>query len=98
MDNNEAYSILRFPEEGNAVIVYNRISGIKVRVIEISKVAPEFKDTEMHFFGECKGSPLAFETIDYNDQGIDLITDAIRWYAEYCGEADMKIRNVEFDL
>lgn len=98
MDNNEAYSVLRSPESNDALIIFNRVSGIKVRVVRTDQHNPEFKDTEVHFFGDMDGSPLAFETIGYNDQGIDLVKDAIRWYSEYCGFPGMEIKNIEFNL
>lgn len=98
MDNNEAYSVLRFPEENNSVKIFNRISDITVRVVEQEATVPEFMDGEIHFFGECKGRFWVFETVNYDGQGLDLVKDAIRWYAEYIGMPEMQIRNVEFDL
>ena len=98
MDNNEAYSILKNPDDPREEFIFNRISGIKVKVIKLSEEEPQFSDTEVHFFGDNRGVPLAFETVEYNDQGIDLVKDAVRWYAEYCNYPEMEIKNIEFDL
>lgn len=98
MDNDEAYSILKGPEQGQDEIIFNRVSGIQVRVISLKSREPNFNDTEVHFFGDYRGTPLAFETEGYKDQGIDLVKDAIRWYAEYREYPEMEIKNIEFNL
>ncbi|KAA8484111.1 hypothetical protein BDE36_3644 [Arcticibacter tournemirensis] len=98
MDNNEAYSILKNAGEERCEIIFNRISGIQVRVIPLKTMEPNFSDTEVHFFGDYRGTPLAFETVDYNEQGIDMVRDAIRWYAEYREYPEMEIKNIEFNL
>lgn len=98
MDNNEAYSILTYPEANKAIEIFNRISGIKVKVIEGSDDNPEFDDSEVHFFGKFQERTLIFETIGYQEQGLDLVQDAIRWYAEYAEMPDLQMKNIEFDL
>ena len=98
MDNNEAYSIIIDPNGTQKETIFNRISGIQVRVIRLEEMEPNFIDSEIHFFGDLRGVPLAFETIDYNAQGIDMVKDAIRWYAEYRQHPQMEIKNIEFDL
>jgi len=45
----------------------------------------------LHIFGEAHGEWLAFETQGWRLEHIDIITDAVVWYARYLDYPEMQI-------
>jgi hypothetical protein len=64
-------------------------SELRIRVTSLTG-SPLFLDPkELVFYGDDNGTPLVFQTIDYQGQDTEIILDAIKWYAEYLEYPDM---------
>lgn len=70
---------------------------IRIRVVRLTRNMFSPLPNEVQFYGDDHGVPLAFETIDYDNEDEALILDAIRWYADFLNYPQMKItRNNRF--
>lgn len=67
-------------------------SGLRVNVfgLEVDDYHPAAG--ELHIFGDDHGEWLAFETEGWNGDNLDLITQAVVWYARYLDYPQMEIR------
>jgi hypothetical protein len=82
------YSLLENQERD--VIVHNK-SGLRVNVfgLEVDDYHPAAG--EIHIFGDDHGEWLAFETEGWNGENLNLITQAVVWYARYLDYPQMNI-------
>jgi hypothetical protein len=73
------------------VIVHGE-TGIKVQVygLEVDDYRPV--SGELHIFGDDHGEWLAFETVGWNGGNLDIITQAVIWYARYLDYPQMNIQ------
>lgn len=82
------YSLLA--DEEHDVIVHHA-TGIRVNVfgLEVDNYNPT--TGEVHIFGDDHGEWLAFETEGWNGENLDIITQAVVWYARYLDYPEMQI-------
>lgn len=78
------------PDQERDVIVHEA-TGIQLNVfgLEVDHFTPT--NGEIHIFGEDHGEWLAFETVNYNYEDLDIIKAAVVWYARYLDYSEMEI-------
>jgi hypothetical protein len=77
--------------ESERDIIVHVASGIRVKVfgLEVDEYVPD--QNEIHVFGDDHGEWLAFETEGWNGEGLDIISQAVVWYARYLDYPQMQI-------
>jgi len=82
------YSLLENEEH---YVIIHHATGIRVHVfgLEIDNYIPT--KGELHIFGDDHGEWLAFETEGWNGESLDIITQAVVWYARYLDYPQMQI-------
>jgi hypothetical protein len=64
---------------------------IRIRVASLTG-SPLYEDPdELLYYGDDFGTPIAFQTIDYQGEDVEFILKAIKWYAEYLDYPQMVI-------
>jgi hypothetical protein len=73
------------------VIVHGE-TGLRVHVfgLEVDDYHPA--PGELHLFGDDHGEWLAFETEGWSMESMDIITEAVVWYARYLDYPEMNIQ------
>jgi hypothetical protein len=88
MRNDTNYFLLE--NEDRDIIVHGE-TGFRVNVFAIENHGFTPTKGELHIFGCAKGKWFAFETTAWSCEAIDLVTDAVVWYARYHNNANMHI-------
>lgn len=66
-------------------------SELRIRVAPLTD-SPLFDDPkEVLYYGDHSGIPIAFQTIDYHGEDLEVILKAINWYAEYLDYPQMVV-------
>jgi hypothetical protein len=78
------------PDQERDIIVHEE-SGVQINVfgLEVDQFVPT--KGEIHIFGEDHGEWLAFETINYDYNDLDIVKAAVTWYARYLDYPEMQI-------
>jgi len=79
-------------EDQKRDIIIRGATGLCVNVfgLEVDDYQPT--KGEIHIFGDDHGEWLAFETEGWNGENLDLITQAVVWYARYLEYLEMNIQ------
>jgi hypothetical protein len=79
-------------EDQERDIIIHGATGLCVNVfgLEVDDYQPT--KGEIHIFGNDHGEWLAFETEGWNGGNLDLITQAVVWYARYLDYPEMNIQ------
>jgi hypothetical protein len=79
-------------EDQERDIIIHGATGLCVNVfgLEVDDYQPT--KGEIHIFGDDHGEWLAFETEGWNGENLDLITQAVIWYARYLDYPEMNIQ------
>lgn len=82
------FSLLEYQERD--VIVHDE-TGLRINVfgLEVDDYHPT--TGELHIFGDDYGEWLAFETENWNGEHLDIISQAVVWYARYLDYPEMTI-------
>jgi hypothetical protein len=85
---SNTYSLL---EDQERDIIIHRISGLRVNVfgLEVDNYRPT--KGELRIYGDDHGEWLAFETEGWNGEDLDIISQAVVWYARYLDYPEMTI-------
>ena len=83
------YALLE--NEDHDVIIHDA-TGIRVHVfnLEVDTYIPT--QGELRIFGDDHGEWLVFETEGWNGEDLDIITQAVVWYARYLDNPHMQIQ------
>lgn len=73
-------------------VIIHEATQIKINVfgLEVDDYHPT--PGELHIFGEDHGEWLAFETQGWNGENLDVISQAVVWYARYLDYPEMQIQ------
>ena len=64
---------------------------LRIRVIPLTD-SPLYQDRkELLYYGDDFGTPIAFQTIDYDGEDTEIILQAIKWYAQYLDYPQMVV-------
>lgn len=78
-------------EDQERDVIIHDPSGLRVNVfgLEVDNYQPT--KGELHIFGDDHGEWLAFETEGWNGEYLDIISQAVVWYARYLDYPEMNI-------
>lgn len=83
------YSLL---EDQERDIIVHAETGLRVHVFGLEVDDYQSTPGELHVFGDDHGEWLAFETEGWNGEHLDLISQAVLWYARYLDYPQMQIQ------
>lgn len=87
------YSSLDFfvVDNGREDIICFWDSELRIRVALLTDIRLYEDSKELVYYGDDFGTPIIFQTIDYHDEDVNIILNAINWYAEYLDYPQMVI-------
>jgi hypothetical protein len=78
-------------EGQNRDVIVHGATGLRVNVFGLEVDRYEPTDGELHIFGDDHGEWLAFETEGWSAEGLEIISGAVKWYAQYLDYSEMQI-------
>jgi hypothetical protein len=72
-------------------IIVHGETGLRVNVFGLEVDSFQPAEGELHIFGDDHGEWLAFETEGWNGEELELISQAVLWYARYLDYPEMRI-------
>ena len=89
--NHNVFLLATDPNNPRRDVIHSRDSGLKVKVICVSKEKFEADVNEIQLFGYASNQLYIFESIQITAEQALSVLDAVEWYACYIEQPDMEI-------